>query len=178
MRWACALGRRISQEQELRIRSLLESCAIGAPPLLPLVLALLMMCWCGGAQDPSNSDAFAFLGHYSLRVESDVAKATRCYLKALSVDAANREAGPVMADLYLCHDQSEEALRVCERATAANARADWAWIRLGRAYRAAGKPAKAVSRAPLSTYKHCYCRGCLCVDSLGWCCVCWRLSDR
>ncbi len=89
----------------------------------------------GCTQDPSNADAFSYLGHYSLRVERDVAKATRCYLKSLSLDAANREAGPVLADLYLCHEQSEESAKVCEAATAANQRADWAWIRLGRHYR-------------------------------------------
>ncbi|XP_060062752.1 tetratricopeptide repeat protein 37-like [Ylistrum balloti] len=83
--------------------------------------------------DTYNSEAFLYLGHFSLEVQHDKVKATKCYQKAFDLDNDNDDAGVALCDLLASTDQEEDAhniiVSVTSKASAGSAK--WAWLRLG-----------------------------------------------
>ncbi|XP_069137889.1 tetratricopeptide repeat protein 37-like isoform X1 [Argopecten irradians] len=83
--------------------------------------------------DPYNSEAFVYLGHFSLDVQHDKVKATKCYQKAFDLDNDNEDAGAALCDLLSSAGQEEAAhniiVSVTSKASAGSAK--WAWLRLG-----------------------------------------------
>ncbi|XP_021379584.1 tetratricopeptide repeat protein 37-like [Mizuhopecten yessoensis] len=83
--------------------------------------------------DPYNSEAFLYLGHFSLDVQHDKVKATKCYQKGFDLDNDNDDAGAALCDLLSSAGQEEDAhniiVSVTSKASAGSAK--WAWLRLG-----------------------------------------------
>ncbi|XP_033749913.1 LOW QUALITY PROTEIN: tetratricopeptide repeat protein 37-like [Pecten maximus] len=83
--------------------------------------------------DPYNSEVFLYLGHFSLDVQQDKVKATKCYQKAFDLDIDNDDAGAALCDLLSSAGQEEDAHKIIVSVTskASAGSAKWAWLRLG-----------------------------------------------
>ncbi|KAG0361729.1 Superkiller protein 3 [Podila minutissima] len=81
--------------------------------------------------DQSCAGAFCYLGHYYREVIKDGPRAKKCYERAFSLDPREGEAGLHLSDYLLDAGDTEYAVDVFRKATAADRRANWAWKRLG-----------------------------------------------
>lgn len=81
--------------------------------------------------NPYYSRNFAYLGHYYYTIEKDEEKASKCYLKAVQLNPLETKAGETLGDMYQSKNQVTLAVSLYKQATSKNARAKWAWKRLG-----------------------------------------------
>ncbi|KAL1924268.1 uncharacterized protein VTP21DRAFT_7303 [Calcarisporiella thermophila] len=81
--------------------------------------------------DPFFASAFTQLGHFYRLVDSDRARAIKCYEKSISLDPTESEAAQWLCGYYLEDDKHAMAEAVLRSVTSTNARAAWAWKRLG-----------------------------------------------
>ena len=62
--------------------------------------------------DPSYSPVYSFIGHYYSMVLRDQDRAVKCYVKALSMNPLDREAGLALSQLYIEGDDEKRALKL------------------------------------------------------------------
>jgi superkiller protein 3 len=81
--------------------------------------------------NPHFSPSFTCLGHYYLRHENDVDRASKCYSKAVAIDPSDSDAVRSIIDVWLSQNRFHESKTLLEQFTLSNPRSDWAWKRLG-----------------------------------------------
>lgn len=81
--------------------------------------------------DPSNGDAYRFLGNYYNLASRDKQRATRCYQKCVTLNPEDSEAGEALCDILDSGGQETLEAVICRDASQRSRRAFWAWRRMG-----------------------------------------------
>ncbi|CAN0151264.1 unnamed protein product, partial [Ectocarpus fasciculatus] len=117
--------------------------------------------------DPSNAEAFEWLGYWYQGVGGDQERARGCFLRSVKLDPSLRGAGEALALLYLHTGQDTLAVALFRQCAAVSVACHWAWAGLGRTKILEGKLAEAASHIQQAI------RGCPTSWSywsdLGWC---------
>jgi tetratricopeptide (TPR) repeat protein len=88
--------------------------------------------------DPTGGGPYSFIGHYYYLELKDADRAAKCYLKALSVNPLDREAGLGLTTLYLETGQLEKAQKMWGDVTSLTSHAQWCFAVLGQYHVCAG----------------------------------------
>eukprot|EP00903_Cladosiphon_okamuranus_P012909 g12052.t2 len=117
--------------------------------------------------DPSNAEAFEWLGYWYERVGADRERARGCFQRAVKLDPSMRGAGEALALLYFQNGQETLAVGLFRQCAAVSVACHWAWAGLGRTKILERKLAEAASHIQQAI------RGCPTCWSywsdLGWC---------
>ncbi|CAM9575061.1 unnamed protein product [Ectocarpus sp. 8 AP-2014] len=117
--------------------------------------------------DPSNAEAFEWLGYWYQGVGGDRERARGCFLRSVKLDPSLTGAGEALASLYLHTGQETLAVALFRQCAAVSVACHWAWAGLGRTKILEGKLAEAASHIQQAI------RGCPTSWSywsdLGWC---------
>ncbi|GLJ53491.1 hypothetical protein SUGI_1141270 [Cryptomeria japonica] len=81
--------------------------------------------------NPSDGDAFRFLGHYYSQVTKEMNRAIRCYQKCVTLNPEDSEAGEVLCDILNSAERETLEASICHEASQSSPRAFWAWRRMG-----------------------------------------------
>lgn len=81
--------------------------------------------------NPSNGDAYRFLGHHYNLAAQDKQRATRCYQKCVTLNPEDSEAGEALCDILDSGGQETLEAAICRDASQRSRRAFWAWRRMG-----------------------------------------------
>ncbi|KAK9740332.1 hypothetical protein RND81_03G027300 [Saponaria officinalis] len=79
--------------------------------------------------NPQNGEAFKYLGHYYINVDSQ--RAVKCYQRAVSLDPEDSDAGEALCNLLDKERKESLEVAVCKEASSKSPRAFWACSRLG-----------------------------------------------
>jgi tetratricopeptide (TPR) repeat protein len=88
--------------------------------------------------------AMTLVGHVYLQVLADAGKATKCYLKALSTNALDKEAGVLLSRIYIQAEQPDKALKLWGDVLTLTPHAAWAYDIRARYYLSVGNYESAV----------------------------------
>jgi tetratricopeptide (TPR) repeat protein len=94
---------------------------------------------------PEQAAAFAYLGHYFVRVKAEEMKARKCYRRALELDPREAAAGRALCDLLHASNSEDLVGGVCEEILARAPSATWARERLGVHHLRLSRPREAVA---------------------------------
>ncbi|KAJ3150781.1 Superkiller protein 3 [Geranomyces michiganensis] len=115
--------------------------------------------------DPNNAPVFAFLGHYYAEVENDQGRATRCYVRAISLDPGNEDAARALSVEYAQNGQLSAAEQVLGGFLARQPRSRWGWRQLASLALATGNNVSAISH--LQAALRIDSKDCRCWEALG-----------
>ena len=81
--------------------------------------------------NPKFSQSFVLLGHYYLTVESDCARATKCYLKGVESDCKDEEAIRSLVGIYIDQSKISDSANLISKFLGVSPRCFWGWKQLG-----------------------------------------------
>ncbi|KAJ3177104.1 Superkiller protein 3 [Geranomyces variabilis] len=115
--------------------------------------------------DPNNAPVFAFLGHYYAEVKNDQNRATRCYIRAISLDPGNEDAARALSVIYSQGGQLSAAEKVLGGYLARQPRSRWGWRQLGSLALATGNNVSAITHVQAALRID--SKDCRCWEALG-----------
>ncbi|KAH9287903.1 hypothetical protein KI387_032020, partial [Taxus chinensis] len=81
--------------------------------------------------NPSDRDAFRFLGCYYSQSTKDMNRAVRCYQKCVTLNPEDSEAGEALCDILDSAKRETLEAAICHEASQSSPQAFWAWRRMG-----------------------------------------------
>ncbi|CAN0164596.1 unnamed protein product [Discosporangium mesarthrocarpum] len=96
--------------------------------------------------DPSNAEAFEWLGHWYSHVSKDRERARGCFVRAVKLNPGLQGAGEALGALYLQSGQETLALALFRQCAEASLSCHWAWAGLGRCEMFKGELAEAAEK--------------------------------
>lgn len=97
--------------------------------------------------DSSLGVNFTLLGKFYDVVESDATRASKCYIRALTLEPTDAEAGTALAALHTRNGDRAAAIAVYEKAAQDDPRAQWPWMPLGKTHLYGAGAAHSLARA-------------------------------
>ncbi|CAM9160488.1 unnamed protein product, partial [Ectocarpus fasciculatus] len=82
--------------------------------------------------DANFGPMYSIMGHFYYLVVKDKGRATKCYLKALSIDPSDTEAGVSLCQLYLASGDIDKVVKLWDDICLLSSNAYWAHATRGR----------------------------------------------